>query len=374
MTFQHITQKALQLIAIESTAANIPGLHHATDFISMLFAPHHNITVERFESNGVPSLLVYYGRVRPASFTVLLNAHIDVVPGKSAQFKPYIKDNMLYGRGAYDMKVAALLMAQVFIDVGNDSPYTVGLQITCDEEIGGYNGVVHQLQQGVTADFVVTGEMTDLGICNEARGLCWVELAFKGKSAHGGYAWNGKNAIIAASDFVHALTAAYPTPTQKQWATTASVASIATSNRTYNIVPDEAIVKIDFRFTHDDTNFKDVQSVHKLIASFDPTAEIIAMPVFEPAVSVDPTNPHLQQFMSAFTHATGTTATLIRRYASSDGRHFALHSIPSIEFGLVGADHHSGHEYVDLTSMEPFYNTLCSFLQKPLPILTATQD
>src|SRR5581483_3263120 len=77
-------------------------------------------TVERFESAGVPSALVHTGppdagvRVGRPDFRLILNAHLDVVPGDPDQFRPRLADGRLYARGAQDMKVAALVQAQVF--------------------------------------------------------------------------------------------------------------------------------------------------------------------------------------------------------------------------------------------------------------------
>jgi succinyl-diaminopimelate desuccinylase len=369
MTEQQIIDHAQRLIAIRSTSDNPAGLHQAVGYIANILAAHPNITVERLEDQGVPSLLAYYGAKRPSRFDVLMNGHVDVVPAAhETQFTPVIKGDRLYGRGAYDMKTACIAMADVLIQAGHHPERPIGLQIVSDEEVGGYNGVQYHLNQGVAANFTIFGEMTDLNICNEARGLCWVEVAFKGTAAHGGYAWNGDNAIAKASDFANKLLARFPMPAEKQWCTTANIATISTGNETYNIVPSNAVVKVDFRFTSEDANFKDQASVKALIASLSPDAEVIAMPVFEPAVGTPASNPHLHHFMHAYEKVTGEATTLMRRYAGSDGRHFAARGLDSIEFGLGGADHHSEVEYVDMSTLAPFRSTLLQFLQQPVPL------
>ena len=52
-----------------------------------------------------PSLLIH-NQKKPGTkkFKIILDAHLDVVPGKDYQYKPYEKDGKFYGRGAYDMK------------------------------------------------------------------------------------------------------------------------------------------------------------------------------------------------------------------------------------------------------------------------------
>lgn len=368
MTQEQIVEHAKHLIAMPTTAGNTPVLHQAINYMAQLLEPYVGITVERFEQNGIPSLLAYYGETRPDMFDVILNGHIDVVPAQDpAQYTPIVKGNRLYGRGAYDMKLAAVAMVNVFLQHGYNPARPVGLQIVADEETGGRDGILYQLQQGVRAKFTVIGEMTNLGICNETRGICWVEIGFKGTSAHGGYAWHGDNAIAKASDFATKLLQKFPVPKMQQWCTTASIAAISTGNATYNIVPDDAVVKVDFRFTPEDPHFANETTVRELLKSVHPDAEVLDFFTFEPAVFVPLENQHLKHFMRTFESVTGEKAPLIKRYAASDSRHMATFNMPAIEFGISGADHHTQQEYADLTSITPFCDTLHAFLQSPLP-------
>jgi succinyl-diaminopimelate desuccinylase len=368
MTQEQIIAHAKNLITIPTTSANLPALHEAIDYIAKLLQPYNDITVERFEQNNIPSLLAYYGKNRPEAFDVILNGHVDVVPAQDAsQYMPAVKDGRLYGRGAYDMKLATVAMVDAFIQHGYNPTRPVGLQIVADEETGGRNGILHQLQQGVRANFTVIGEMTNLGICNETRGICWVEIGFKGTSAHGGYAWNGDNAIAKASDFATRLLQKFPVPKAQQWCTTANIAAISTGNSTYNIVPDDALVKVDFRFTPEDADFVNEASVRAMVKSVHPDAEVLEFVTFEPAVFVPLENDHLKHFMRTFQSVTGEKTPLIKRYAASDSRHMAAYGVAAIEFGISGADHHSQQEYAELASLQPFCDTLHAFLQSPLP-------
>jgi succinyl-diaminopimelate desuccinylase len=368
MTEQEIIEHTKQLVAIRSTADNKDGLCQSINYIAKLLAPYPEITVERFESNGIPSLLAYYGKNRPKRFDTIFNGHLDVVPAQNDnQYIPIVKDGRFYGRGVYDMKMATVALTDSLIQYGKNRGRAFGLQVVADEEVGGQNGILHQLAQGVAADFTIFGEMTDLGICNETRGVCWVEVGFTGTSAHGGYAWNGVNAVSKASDFATALLAKFPIPEAQQWCSTANIAAITTGNTTFNIVPDQATVKVDFRFTPEDPHFKNRQTLDKLIASIHPDAEIINIVTFEPAVHVPATNHHLRHFVATFENVTGNKATLIRRYASGDSRHLAKYDMPGIEFGLSGADLHGENEYVELASLAPLRDTLHAYMQSPIP-------
>jgi succinyl-diaminopimelate desuccinylase len=370
MTQEQIITTTKQLIALESTVTNKPALHQAVTILADHIAQYEGITIERFESNGVPSFLAYAGTVRPDVFDVVLNAHVDVVPGKPEQYKPYVKGNHLYGRGAYDMKLAAVAMTDIFCRTVHTSPSTIGLQIVADEEVGGYDGVAYQLSKGVRANFVVFGEMTDLGICHQTRGVCWAEIAFEGRSSHGGYPWEGTNAIVKASEFVQKVLRTYPIPKDRTWTTTANIAAITTDNQTYNRVPDTATVQIDFRFAPDDPHFKNEATVKQLIERIDPEARVVAHPVFEPAVFVPKDHPALAALMESLERTTGQLTQFIQRYASSDARHYAAYGIPALEFGPGGSALHGDAEYVDLTTLAPFSTTLEHFLTTYTPVST----
>src|SRR5207245_2049723 len=81
-------------------------LRRALDYVLDFVGP--GFTVERFESGGKPSALVYPDAER-REFHVILNAHLDVVPAPPDQFRPRREGDLLFARGAQDMKVTGLL-------------------------------------------------------------------------------------------------------------------------------------------------------------------------------------------------------------------------------------------------------------------------
>jgi succinyl-diaminopimelate desuccinylase len=106
--------QAGELLTIPSTSDRPGDLRRALDFMLDFVGPA--VTVERFESGGKPSALVYSASTR-ADFRVILNAHLDVVPAPPEQFRPRRDGDRLFARGAQDMKVSALLAAHVFRDM-----------------------------------------------------------------------------------------------------------------------------------------------------------------------------------------------------------------------------------------------------------------
>lgn len=358
MTQDKIIEMTKTLIAIPSTADNNPALHEAVAFIADFIASKQGLTVEKFASNGVPSILAYAGSERPDKFDILFNGHVDVVAGRPQDYTARVENGRLYGRGAYDMKLSAVIMAAVFYENALTTSKKIGLQIVADEEVGGFNGAHYQLKQGIPeSDLAISGEMTDLQICNEIRGICWTEVNFKGKKAHSAYAWDGKNALAMANEFVQILLSQIPVPKQTTWTTTANVASISTSNQTYNLVPDNAKVCVDFRFTPEDERFKNRESVCRYIKTIAPDAQC-AIKLISSAIEVSATNPSLQKLIGAFESATGKPSELIKRYGSSDARHFAEFGQNCVEFGPSGKGMHGDNEYALLESILPFKSTL----------------
>lgn len=369
MTTQEVIEHTKQLMRLPTTADNPTALVAAIDYVAAIISEIPGVTIEHFERNGRPSILAYRGKKRPKEFDILLNAHLDVVPAKDEQFEPYEENGKLYGRGALDMKGTAMALIKVFCEYVNEAPYELALQIVCDEEIGGYDGVRLQLNEGVRSKFVVIGEYANdrNTIYNAARGLCWAEIAFKGKSAHGGHLWHGTNAVVKAGDFAGAILKRFPTPDKETWTTTASIASLTTPNDTYNKVPDKAIMKVDFRFTQEDPIFQSRESIETFIASIDPEAELVNLAVFEPAVNVEELNPYVQGLSAAMRKVSKVKPRFLGRPAGSDGRHYALYNTDIIEFGIYGKHSHSDGEYAELDSFENYCDIMAEFLRNPIP-------
>jgi succinyl-diaminopimelate desuccinylase len=370
MTIQEIIKLTKQLVAIQSTADNPAALKEAINFVTRIVASHPDITIEGFERNGKPSFLAYRGHARPNKFDILLNAHVDVVPARPDQFVAVERDGRLYGRGVLDMKGTALVLTNVFCEFVNKVPYKLGLEIVTDEEVGGYDGARLHIDDGLRSSFVINGEYANHRntIYNAARGMCWVEIAFRGKEAHGGHPWKGENAVIKAGSFAAAVLEKYPTPDRETWTTTANISSLTTPNQTLNKVPDYAVLKIDFRFTQEDSVFENEDNLRLFIASIDPEAELVNLAAFEPAVNVEELNPYVQGLGNALKRVTKVEPSFLGRPASSDGRHFAMVNNDIVEFGLYGQNSHTDSEYVELDSFAEYQAAMRAFLKSPTHI------
>src|SRR3989344_6777391 len=123
----NIVNLSQQLIAIKS----------ANTCLNLMLSKLGRFTIERFEKNGVKSALIYNTIRRPKKFKILLNGHLDVIPGKDSQYMPKIKNNKLYGAGAMDMKANIVCLIKIFKSVAKKVKYPLALQLVTDEEVGG---------------------------------------------------------------------------------------------------------------------------------------------------------------------------------------------------------------------------------------------
>jgi succinyl-diaminopimelate desuccinylase len=363
MDLEPFLATACELLAVRSTADRPGDLHKALDFVVDFVGP--GFTVERFESGGKPSALIYRGAHRP-HFRIILNAHLDVVPAPAAQFRPRLEGDRLYARGAQDMKTSALIEAQVFAELASALPYPLGLQLVTDEEVGGRHGTLHQIQQGVTGEFVIIGEHSGLQIVTDSKGMITATLRAVGRSGHAAYPWRGDNALIKLQASLASLLAAYPPAAEEAWRTTVNLAKIQTSNRARNQIPARAEAWLDIRYPPDDTNLngKTIPEITAYLASF---CEPGVTPVIEHADPPHHADQHRLEIRRLRRAAAGQgyRAGFLRKHGAADGRFYYQHGTDAIIFGIGGDGLHGPDEYADTTTITPYYQALKEFLHNP---------
>jgi succinyl-diaminopimelate desuccinylase len=349
-----------ELIAVPSTADRPDELHRALRLVEAYAGP--GCTVEHFTSRGKPSALLYAAPARPR-FRVILNAHLDVVPAGAAQFAPRRVGDRLYGRGAQDMKVAALVLTAVFRELVHELPYPIGLQLVTDEEVGRYDGTAHQLAAGVTGGFVVIGEQSGLRVVAESKGIAQVRLRTTGVAAHAAYPWLGDNALLALMTGIERILCRYPVPAAEQWSITVTVARIETGNRAVNQVPADATAWLDIRFPPEDAAFagrgRDEIAAHLSELSGGATVQVDSL---GPPHRADPAGPEVRLLRSAAAGA-GYPGDLLRKHGAADGRFYSERGIDAVIFGPGGAGQHGPDEYVDIATIIPYHDAVVAFLR-----------
>ena len=206
-----------------------------------------DVIAERLEKSGFAIQRLYFGAVKnlwathgSGSPVLVFLGHTDVVPAgpaekwSSAPFVPTIRDGLLYGRGAADMKgsVAAFVVAlEEFVADHPGHPGTVAVLLTSDEEgdaIDGVRKVVeHFRATGQAIDYCVTGEPSSKERLGDLlrvgrRGTLSGTLTVRGIQGHVAYPERARNPIHQAMPALAQLCA-------RQWDAGYPVASDAES-------------------------------------------------------------------------------------------------------------------------------------------------
>jgi len=146
--------------------------------------------------------------------SLLLNGHIDVVPASrpdlwtSPPFEPRRDGDLLYGRGAGDMKggfAMATLALEALLAIEPDAiAGSLSFLSVIEEECTG-NGTLAAARTGALADAVILPEPTDLDLLLAGVGIVWLDVVLDGKSAHAESADRAVNPIDLALTVVDAL-------------------------------------------------------------------------------------------------------------------------------------------------------------------------
>ncbi len=350
-----IVSLASDLISVPSTRESPEKLHEVLD-TALKTLP--GFKFKKFINHDCPSLLIYNRWPENGRFKVILNAHLDVVPGRPEQYSAKVKDKKLTGRGAIDMKAAGAAEIIAFKNAAPGVNYPLALQLVTDEEIGGHFGTKYQISQGILTDFYLCGEFSDLGLCCDTKGVLWIKLTAHGKKAHGAFLWNGVNAITKLSEEITAIKKLFPVPLKEAWKTTCNFGVIVGGN-TVNQVPDTAGVTMDIRHISTDLSKNIIAKIKSHLIYSDTVIEIIED---EPYNHADKNHPLVKLLSETVTLVTGNKADYVKFHGASDARHYSAAGCTALDIGPAGEGLHGDYEWVDLKSLGQFYRVLEKFL------------
>lgn len=144
---------------------------------------------------------------------ICFTGHIDIVPLGAAAWSrdPFAGEtdgDRVFGRGSTDMKsgIAASMIAAIKLAPHLHDKPGVTLVLTASEEVG-CEGAKYLAQEKLLdrAGAIVVAEPTDNYPYVGHKGLIWVEIETKGKTAHASMPEQGENAILKMGKVVHAL-------------------------------------------------------------------------------------------------------------------------------------------------------------------------
>lgn len=366
-----------QLIACPSVTPDDAGCQQLiSDRLSKL-----GFKCESMRFEDVDNLWARYGTESPL---FVFAGHTDVVPpGPSADwttppFQADIRQDVMYGRGAVDMKgaLAAMVIAvEAFIQQHPDFPGSIAFLITSDEEAHAINGtqkVMQALQQrGIHIDYCVIGEpSSDKQVGDQIR------IGRRG-SLHGKLSIHGKQGHVAHPQFainpIHQGLLALDELAKTVWdqgnehfpPTTFQITNIHSGTGVANVIPGHLEVLFNFRFSTAVTiqqlqeRTEAIFNQHKL--KYDIQWTVGAEPFLS---KQGPLIPAVQQVIK---DVTGLNVKLSTGGGTSDGRFIAPTGAEVVELGVLHATAHQIDECIpikDLQALTAIYTSLLSALLK----------
>jgi succinyl-diaminopimelate desuccinylase len=304
---------------------------------------------------------------------LMFAGHTDVVPTgpldkwESDPFTPSIRDGLLFGRGAADMKTSLagfVVATEEFVLTHPNHSGSIAFLITSDEEGPANDGTVimcERLQkQGQRLDYCVIGEPTSVNhlgdmIKNGRRGSLSGKLRVKGIQAHIAYPHLGKNPIHLSAPAIAELVATewdrgneYFQPTSFQ------VSNVHAGTGANNVIPNELVIDFNFRFSTESKPEELRNRLEAVLHSHQLDFEIDWVLGGSPFITgngnlASALRKAIQSEMHIDTELSTTGGT-------SDGRFIAKICNEVVEFGPLNATSHKINECVIVDDVEPLKN------------------
>lgn len=332
------------------------------------------VLAEVLTSLGFTCTDVTFGRVRNLHARIGLGrpalcfaGHTDVVPPGNAAwsadpFGASVRDGVLYGRGAVDMKgnIAAFVAATAaWLDRhGGEPPCALSFLITGDEEGDAVDGTVKVLgwmeeRQEIPA-FCLVGEPTSVARLGDTvkigrRGSLTGRITVEGTQGHAAYPQRADNPTHRLVALLAALTA-HRLDAGTDWFEPSSlqVTTIDVGNPASNVIPGAASATWNIRF-NDRHTAASLEAWMRGIIGAEAPRHSVAFSCSGEAFLTTP-GAEVDRLVAAITAATGVTPRLDTGGGTSDARFIARYC-PVAEFGLVGSSMHQADERVAVAEL-----------------------
>ncbi|MEO0062102.1 MAG: Succinyl-diaminopimelate desuccinylase [Pseudomonadota bacterium] len=353
-------QIAIALIGCESVT---PARGSVFDVLGEMLAPL-GFELHRFVAGEAPDgpvenlFALRLGPVGSRHFAFA--GHVDVVPAgegwTSAPYAPEVRGDLLYGRGAVDMKGAIASFIAALADIPADAG-TISLIITGDEEgpaTYGTRALIDLMRErGDIPDLCLVGEPTSVNRLGDMmkigrRGSVNIYLEVQGAQGHVAYphlADNPLPRLVAMLAELDALVLDEGT----DWfqPSNLEITEIEVGNPATNVIPAAGRARISIRFNDLHSGAQLAQRVQDIAARHGGTARAVISG--EPFLT--PPGAFSALVATAVADETGLTPEASTSGGTSDAR-FLKALCPVIEFGLLNATMHKRDEAVALDDLE----------------------
>jgi succinyl-diaminopimelate desuccinylase len=333
------------------------------------------LLIERLEAIGFTIETMNFGdthnfwATRGHGKTLAFAGHTDVVPtGDPAAwlhppFEPTLRDGVLYGRGAADMKgslAAMLVAAERFVASNADHQGRLAFLITSDEEASGTHGtkkVVEALMaRQERLDYCLVGEPSSsehVGdiVKNGRRGSITANLRIHGIQGHVAYPHLADNPVHRAMPMLNELVATvWDHGNQFFPPTSMQIANIEAGTGSNNVIPGELYVQFNFRFSTELTDILIRQQVETLLQKHQLNYTLEWVLSGQPFLTAK--GELVDAVVNAVSHYTETAPELQTTGGTSDGRFIARMGAQVVELGPVNSTIHKVNECVQASDLQ----------------------
>lgn len=348
------------------------------------------LLIERLSAIGFACETLQFGDVTnlwarrgKASPVLAFAGHTDVVPTGpldewlSDPFHPDIRDGVLYGRGAADMKssIAAMVTAcERFVKENDDHSGSIAFLITSDEEGPAADGTVKVIEtletRGEKIDWALVGEPSStskLGdvVKNGRRGSIGGRLTVKGIQGHVAYPQLAHNPIHKTIPALNELCSFewdkgndfFP-PTSFQ------ISNINSGTGATNVIPGQLSLLFNLRYSTEldhqtiITTIENILDKYKLDFSIDWSHSGFPFLTAEGKL--------VEAAQRSINQITGLDTELSTAGGTSDGRFIAPTGAQVLELGPVNASIHQINECVKIDDLDSLSNIYQGILERLL--------
>jgi succinyl-diaminopimelate desuccinylase len=336
--------------------------------------------IERLRFGSVDNFWATHGTTEPV---LCFAGHTDVVPAgpleewRSNPFAPAIRDGVLYGRGAADMKSGLAAMttaAEEFLQQHSDHRGTVAFLITSDEEgpsVDGTKRVMETLAaRGARIHWCVVGEPSSEVTIGDTikvgrRGSLSARLTVHGVQGHVAYPKLADNPI-------HSFAPALAELASRVWdegnahfqPTSFQVSNLNAGTGAPNVIPGELKARINLRYSPVQTLEGLKHAVESILAKHrvKHTLEwyVSGEPFFTPPGTLS------EAVSAAVIAVAGIRPQLTTGGGTSDGRFIAPRGAEVVELGVVNATIHKVNECVRLEEIDALHRMYVGILERLL--------
>ncbi|MDQ1079075.1 succinyl-diaminopimelate desuccinylase [Pseudoroseomonas cervicalis] len=302
--------------------------------------------------------------------------HTDVVPPGDAAlwstdpFGAELRDGLVMGRGATDMKGGIAAWVAAIASLPADLPGSLSLLITGDEEGPARYGTVKVLEwmaeHGHTPDLCIVGEPTSKAVLGDTikigrRGSLNAAITLQGVQGHAAYPQRADNPVHRLVRVLHRLTA-QPLDSGSDWfePSTLQVTSVDVGNPATNVIPGTARAQLNIRFNDLHSSDSLIAMLHAALQAEEARYTLEASCSGESFLTKP--GPFVETLRQVVEQVTGVAPQLDTGGGTSDARFITRHC-PVAELGAVGATMHKADESTPVEELRALSRLYAGLIQ-----------